>query len=61
MKRSDELLAGLDNLNWAALRHAYGSTEDVPGRLRAVCGPDEEAGENAFRSLFGNILHQGTR
>jgi hypothetical protein len=61
MKRSDDLLAGLDDIDWAVLGHAYGSAEDVPGQLRAVCGPDGEARESAFRSLFGNIFHQGTR
>ncbi|MFI6588179.1 HEAT repeat domain-containing protein [Embleya sp. NPDC050493] len=61
MKQSDDLLAGLDDIDWAALGHAYGSAEDVPDQLRAVCGPDEEAREDAFRSLFGNIFHQGTR
>ncbi|MFI1928429.1 hypothetical protein [Streptomyces sp. NPDC020377] len=61
MKRSDDLLAGLDDIDWAALGHAYGSAEDVPGQLRTVCGPDQEARENAFRSLFSNIFHQGTR
>ncbi|MDR6980812.1 hypothetical protein J2X68_007554 [Streptomyces sp. 3330] len=61
MKRSDDLLAGLDDIDWAALGHAYGSAEDVPGQLRTVCGPDEEARESAFRSLFSNIFHQGTR
>ncbi|MEV7325919.1 hypothetical protein [Streptomyces sp. NPDC093970] len=61
MKRSDDLLAGLDDIDWAALGHAYGSAEDVPGQLRTVCGSDEEARESAFRSLFGNIFHQGTR
>jgi hypothetical protein len=61
MKQSDDLMAGLDDIDWAALGHAYGSAEDVPDQLRAVCGPDEEARESAFRSLFGNIFHQGTR
>ncbi|MBK3626335.1 hypothetical protein JHN59_16075 [Streptomyces sp. MBT49] len=61
MKRSDDLLAGLDDIDWAALGHAYGSAGDVPGQLRTVCGPDQEARENAFRSLFNNIFHQGTR
>ncbi|MGW0874243.1 HEAT repeat domain-containing protein [Streptomyces sp. NPDC002740] len=61
MKRSDDLLTGLDDIDWAALGHAYGSAEDVPGQLRTVCGPDQEARENAFRSLFSNIFHQGTR
>ncbi|MET7600513.1 hypothetical protein ACWERY_29690, partial [Streptomyces sp. NPDC004082] len=61
MKRSDDLLAGLDDIDWAALGHAYGSANDVPGQLRTVCGPDAEARENAFCSLFSNIFHQGTR
>ncbi|MFI0942893.1 hypothetical protein [Streptomyces sp. NPDC021020] len=61
MTRSDDLLAGLDDIDWATLGHAYGGAEDVPGQLRAVCGPDEDARESAFRSLFGNIFHQGTR
>ncbi|MFF3018264.1 HEAT repeat domain-containing protein [Streptomyces sp. NPDC057939] len=61
MKRSDDLLAGLDDIDWTALGHAYGSAADVPGLLRMVCGPDEEAPESAFGSLFGNIFHQGTR
>ncbi|CAM5651264.1 HEAT repeat protein OS=Streptomyces griseorubiginosus OX=67304 GN=AQJ54_40050 PE=4 SV=1 [Streptomyces griseorubiginosus] len=33
----------------------------MPGQLRTLCGPAQEARENAFRSLFGNIFHQGTR
>lgn len=61
MKRSEDLLAWLDDIDWAALGHAYGSAEDVPGQLRAVCGPDEEARKSAYRSLFSNIFHQGTR
>ncbi|MFF3598073.1 hypothetical protein [Kitasatospora indigofera] len=61
MKPSDDLLAGLDDIDWAALGHAYGSAEDVPDQIRAACGPDEGAREDAFRHLFGNIFHQGTR
>ncbi|WP_331749964.1 hypothetical protein OG529_36150 (plasmid) [Streptomyces longwoodensis] len=61
MNRSDDLLAGLDDIDWAALGHAYGSAEDVPGQLRAVCGPDEEARDRAFGDLFNTIYHQGTR
>ncbi|MGX1472858.1 UNVERIFIED_CONTAM: hypothetical protein RKD50_001666 [Streptomyces canus] len=53
--------AWLDGIDWAALGHIYGSAEDVPGQLRAVCEPDQEARENAFRSLFSNIFHQGTQ
>ncbi|MFF2819538.1 HEAT repeat domain-containing protein [Kitasatospora cineracea] len=61
MKRSDDLLAGLDDIDWAFLGHAYGSAKDVPDQLRAACGPDEQARERAFNVLFNNIFHQGTR
>jgi hypothetical protein len=61
MSESDGLLAGLDDINWAALGHAYGSAEDVPADLRAVYGPDEAARDKAFRRLFCTIFHQGTR
>ncbi|MFD0304468.1 HEAT repeat domain-containing protein [Streptomyces sp. NPDC127119] len=55
------LLVGLDDVNWAGLSHAYGSAEDVPGQIRALCGNDEAARERAFGSLFNNIFHQGSR
>ncbi|MFJ3043172.1 hypothetical protein [Streptomyces tendae] len=45
MKRSDDHLAGLDDIDWAALGHSYGSAEHVPGQLRTVCGLDEDARE----------------
>ncbi|MFJ9777642.1 hypothetical protein ACIRVF_41455 [Kitasatospora sp. NPDC101157] len=61
MNGSHDLLAGLDDIDWAALGHAYGSAEDVPGELRAACGEDEKARERAFERLFNSICHQGTR
>ncbi|MFG2908997.1 hypothetical protein ACGF13_28485 [Kitasatospora sp. NPDC048286] len=61
MNGSDDLLAGLDDIDWAALRHAYGSAEDVPGELRAACGEDEKARDRAFERLFNSICHQGSR
>lgn len=51
----------MDDIDWAALGHAYGSAEDVPGQLRAVCGPDEETRDSAFGDLFNTIFHQGSR
>ncbi|MEV0661123.1 HEAT repeat domain-containing protein [Actinomadura luteofluorescens] len=56
-----EPLAGLDGVDWAALGHAYGSAEDVPGLLRALSSPDEEERDAALGDLFTNIFHQGTR
>lgn len=60
-EQSEDCLAGIDEVNWAGLHHAYGSAENVPGLLRSVCGDDEAVREAAWRSLFSNIFHQGTR
>ncbi|MFF4548364.1 hypothetical protein [Streptomyces sp. NPDC001435] len=38
MITADNLLAGLDEVDWANLDHAYGTADDVPGQLRALCG-----------------------
>ncbi|MEU0029695.1 hypothetical protein [Streptomyces sp. NPDC006335] len=45
MKRSEDLLAGLDDIDRAALEQAYGSAEDVPGQLRSVCGPAHQGAQ----------------
>jgi hypothetical protein len=52
------MLAGLDELDWAALRHACGAATDVPEWLRSLLpGPEvrQWAGED------GSIVHQATR
>jgi tetratricopeptide (TPR) repeat protein len=54
------LLAGLDDVPWRSLHHAYGPASDVPGQLRALLSPDEVARQRALHQLSGNILHQGT-
>jgi HEAT repeat protein len=54
------MLEGLDNLDWASLRHAYGEATDVPGLLRALLSPDPKVREETIYKLFGNIWHQGT-
>lgn len=57
----EKLLAGLDDVDWASLSHAYGSAHDVPGHIRTLCGDDDEARKQAFNSLFNSIFHQGSR
>lgn len=57
----ERLLAGLDDVDWAGLEHAYRSAHDVPGHLRTLCGSDDEARKQAFNSLFSSIFHQGSR
>jgi hypothetical protein len=54
-------LAGLDEVPWAALHHAYGPADDVPGDLRALRSPDPAIRHGAHASLRGSIYHQGTR
>lgn len=54
------MLDGIDSVNWASLRHAYGSADDVPDLLRALASRDEDKRKNAIDELFGNIWHQGT-
>ncbi|MFE0451884.1 HEAT repeat domain-containing protein [Streptomyces sp. NPDC058914] len=57
----EDLLAGLDEVDWANLNHAYGTADDVPGHLRALCGEDEQAQQKAFADLFDHLAHQGHR
>ncbi|MGW1604835.1 hypothetical protein [Streptomyces eurythermus] len=54
-----ELLAGLDEVDWVGLSHAYGSAEDVPGRIRALCGIDGQARQEALQSLSNSISTKG--
>lgn len=57
----EALLAGLDDVDWAGLSHAYQSAHDVPGHIRTLSGSDDEARKQAFMSLFSSIFHQGSR
>lgn len=61
MTDSIDVLAGLDDVGWAELDHAYGPATDVPADLRAICGDDLAAMSEAFGRLANNIGHQGSR
>ncbi|KAI8654122.1 hypothetical protein NCS56_01368800 [Fusarium sp. Ph1] len=54
-------LAGLDDIDWASLQHAYGSAEDVPALLKALRFHDKKELDQVYFALSSNILHQGTR
>jgi len=44
--------------NWAALRHAYGPADDIPGLLAAAeADPNDET---VWTALWGHLCHQGT-
>ncbi|MFJ5644518.1 HEAT repeat domain-containing protein [Streptomyces sp. NPDC093223] len=53
------MFTGIDEVDWAALRHAYGSAEDVPGLLRALASPDATEREAALDGMYGSVHHQG--
>ena len=55
------MLAGLDEIGWAGLKHAYGPADDVPGLIRALASTEPDERERARRALYGNIFHQGSR
>lgn len=54
------MLDGLDAIDWARLRHAYGSAEDVPDLLRDLASDDDDRQYEALDTLNTNIWHQGT-
>jgi len=49
-------LAGLHDIDWRNLQHAYGSAEDVPELLTSLAAGDD----SVLWDLCGNIYHQGT-
>jgi len=55
------VLEQIEKIDWANLKHAYGSAADVPNDIRNLTSPDNEIRDKAFYNLYGNIFHQGTR
>ena len=58
---SGDALAGLEEIDWARLCHAYGPAGDVPGLLRALVSESPAERKHALHELYGNIFHQGSR
>ena len=53
------MISGLDDVDWSALHHAYGSAEEVPGLLREMASADAEAREKALSRFYSAVHHQG--
>lgn len=51
----EEILAGLDAVDWPSYKHAYGAAEDTPDRLRGALAGEEKA---VFK-LLASLFHQG--
>ncbi|MFU8854453.1 hypothetical protein ACNAW0_26250 [Micromonospora sp. SL1-18] len=61
MAQLTDPLAGLDEIPWESLHHAYGPAVDVPDQLRALRSAEVPVRRDALSELFGNVYHQGTR
>ncbi|MQY37317.1 hypothetical protein SRB17_53210 [Streptomyces sp. RB17] len=53
------MFTGIDEVDWASLRHAYGSAEDVPGWLRALVSADTAERATALDGMYGALHHPG--
>ncbi|WP_105969355.1 PBS lyase [Streptomyces geranii] len=53
------MFRGIDEVDWASMRHAYGSAEDVPGLLRGLASADPGERESALDGMYGSVHHQG--
>ncbi|HEX6357614.1 hypothetical protein [Actinophytocola sp.] len=54
------MLAGLDDIAWDELGHAYGSAEDVPDMIRAAASDDDEEAGEGVEELYDSVVHQGS-
>ncbi|MFI5689373.1 HEAT repeat domain-containing protein [Streptomyces sp. NPDC051636] len=53
------MFTGIDEVDWASLRHAYGSAADVPALLRGLASADPAEREGALDGMYGSVHHQG--
>jgi hypothetical protein len=58
--RASAVLAGIAEVDWEALYHAYGPASDVPVLLGAVTVGDDPTRAAAWLELWCNIHHQGS-
>ncbi|MEE1741468.1 PBS lyase [Streptomyces sp. BE147] len=53
------MFAGIDEVDWASMEHAYGPADDVPGLLRGLASADPAEREMALDGMYGAVHHQG--
>src|SRR5262245_22627900 len=54
------MLENIDKVNWAELKHAYGTCEKRPKIGRLLAHPDLGARRGALSYISENLFHQGT-
>ncbi|THA70372.1 PBS lyase [Streptomyces sp. A0958] len=53
------MFAGIEEVDWASMEHAYGPADDVPGLLRGLASADPAEREGALDGMYGAVHHQG--
>jgi hypothetical protein len=53
------IFAGLDDVPWPDMNHAYGPATDVPAILRGLVDDDPAVREVALDGMYGAVHHQG--
>ncbi|MFJ2265198.1 PBS lyase [Streptomyces sp. NPDC087849] len=53
------MFAGIDEVDWASMEHAYGPADDVPVMLRGLASGDPVEREAALDGMYGAVHHQG--
>ncbi|WP_344495305.1 HEAT repeat domain-containing protein [Nonomuraea monospora] len=59
MANEVDLFAGLGDIRWSRMRHAYGPATEVPDLLRGLADPDPAVRETALDAMYGAVHHQG--
>lgn len=52
------MFRGMDEVDRASLRHAYGSAQDVPALLRGLASADPAERQTALDGMYGAVHHQ---
>ncbi|MFF2012876.1 HEAT repeat domain-containing protein [Streptomyces sp. NPDC058195] len=53
------MFAGIDEVDWVSMEHAYGPAGDVPAMLWGLASADPERREAALDGMYGAVHHQG--
>ncbi|THA33567.1 PBS lyase [Streptomyces sp. A1277] len=53
------MFAGIEEVDWASMEHAYGPADDVPALLRGLASADPAEREHALDGMYGSVHHQG--
>ncbi|MET9914183.1 HEAT repeat domain-containing protein [Streptomyces sp. NPDC006476] len=54
------MFEGLDDVDWASLDHAYGTSEEIPALLRSLRSPHAEERRKALDRIYSAVHHQGS-